>query len=659
MPPQNQRLHVRRFAPLLALLAVMVATVLAYWPGLGGPLVYDDAANLSPINDWLEGHVSWQAVVFGNDSGLLGRSLSMASFVVNVALLGPDPWGLKLGNLILHLLNGALVFALFLAFIRCDTRTPGGTTPRTGAWLAALGASIWLAHPLFASTVLYVVQRMAMLSTFFILLTMLAYLHGRMLLQARHLARAAVVLFGAAACTLFAALSKENGVLAPPLCGIIELVVFQPALGGRRARWSSAFIALVLAVPAAIAAALVVLRPDFVVAGYSARPFSMAERLLTEARILWSYLGDILIPNGPRLGFYHDDLPISRSLSDPPTTVIAIVAWLGTVAFAWRCRRTIPGVALGIGIFLVGHALESSIFPLMLYFEHRNYLPAVGAIWAILALAGRLIEVSRAAAPRASILTCIAAVALVLLLMGGTSIRARIWMNQQSIVAQAVLTHPDSRGARFDAIALALNAQPPHIEQARSDIARLLESPDPNTRRLGAILGVVASCRSKVPVEGAELNAIFQGPRAPLEEDLVHAFEILSDEVGTGACAGIAPGSIADGLKTLLDRWEPTAKPNWRLRFRAASLYVAADRNIEAVAQAQRAYEARPPINTSIMLAGLMLYVGDADSAARILDEVEPRVGASESLARKIIAEDRTRIATLREGRNPTGTVRR
>src|SRR5665213_3522880 len=106
-----------RLVPL-ALLATFGLTVLVYWIGLHGPLVFDDAQNLAPINDWLQGRVGWTSVVFGNTSGLFGRSLSMASFVLNVTLLGADTWGLKLGNLLIHLVNGALVYALFTGLIR-------------------------------------------------------------------------------------------------------------------------------------------------------------------------------------------------------------------------------------------------------------------------------------------------------------------------------------------------------------------------------------------------------------------------------------------------------------------------------------------------------------------------------------------------------------
>src|SRR3546814_19867519 len=44
---------------------------------------------------------------------------------------------------------------------------------------AAIGTGMWLLHPLFVSTTLYIVQREAMLPATFTLLGLLAWLHGR------------------------------------------------------------------------------------------------------------------------------------------------------------------------------------------------------------------------------------------------------------------------------------------------------------------------------------------------------------------------------------------------------------------------------------------------------------------------------------------------
>lgn len=635
-------------ATSLALLMVMAATILVYWPGLSGPFVFDDRANLAPINDWLEGRTSWLAVVLGNDSGLLGRPVSMASLVLNVALLGANSWGLKLGNLILHLLNGWLVFALYRQLARHGCLARISISRDARRWLVLFAAAVWIIHPLLASTVLYVVQRMAMLSTLFMLWTMLAYLRGRDLLRMGHQRRGVLTLALALVFATLAIFAKENGVLALPLCGLLELFVFVPSTGGRRSRWSRAFVAGVLVLPLLIAIVLVMTQPGAIFAGYIMRPFDLTQRLLTESRVLWSYVGDLLLPSGPRLGFYHDDFVLSRGIADPPSTLLAIIAWLAVVAAAWQWRRTIPGFAFGLGVFLVGHSIESSIFPLMLYFEHRNYLPAIGAIWALLSvgahLSGYLEGRLRHGAPIAA---CAGAVLLAILSFG-TFARAMVWRSEDTIIAQALLAHPDSRGARFDSIALALNHRPPDLPRAKADIAHLSRLPDANSRRLGAILQLVLDCRSGSTVQPNVVDAVFAGPPAPFEEDIVHGFEWLSDEVGSSGCGSLDAAALADRLAGLLDRWEPKSWSNWRLRFRAANLYMAADRNDAAIKQAQLAYyQGSPPTNTAIRIAGVLIHCGNTIDSTRILDAVEPRVRPSDYIAHQIIADDRNKIRKL------------
>jgi len=231
-----------------------------------------------------------------------------------------------------------------------------------------------------------------------------------------------------------------------------------------------------------------------------------------------------------------------------------------------------------------------------------------------------------------------------------------VWTNQRSMVAQALLAHPNSRGARFDSITLALDEHPPAFARARSDADWLRNSREPNTSRVGTIERALIDCMSNATVGPDLVRDMFEGPPGPFEEDLLRALEILSDRVGTHACEGLSPAQLADGLARLLDRWErPAEAPNWRLRFRAANLYMAADRNDDAIKQARLAYSITVPANTAVMIAGVLLYCGDTQSATRILDEVESRIRPDDVLAHEIIRDDRARIARMATGERERG----
>lgn len=632
--------------PRLTLIATLILTLVVYWIGLHGPLVFDDAQNLAPITQWLQGKTGWTSVVFGNHSGTFGRPVSMASFVLNVALLGPEVWALKLGNLLLHLLNGSLVYLLFSGLLQQQAliRDP----PATNRWLPLLGAALWLLHPLFVSTVLYVVQRMAMLSALFTLLAMLAYLHGRIALVAGRRQKAWTLLtLAVPLSTVLATLSKENGILAPALCAVIELSVFLPRPGERRA-WPSTLVVVVgLVVPAMIAIAFTAIQHPAIVGGYANRPFTLIERLLTQPRVLWDYIGSLLLPYGPRLGLYHDDYPISHGLFDPPATALALLGWAVTLIAAWRLRRRVPGFTLGMGIFLVGQALESSVFPLLMYFEHRNYLPAVGAIWALLSLAAFAAAHLRQKMHQPARVFAAGGIALVLVLALATAARAGIWQTQRSLLAQGLQYHPDSRWLRMDLIAQAMTQRPPRVSEALQHANHMLASSDASIQRLGAVSRLMVECSAIGSTPQQFIMTAFAGRPEPVEPDLLIAFESLSEGVMQQPCRGLPPVQMAIRLSAMLDRTALSAdNPSvWRLRLKAAKLFLAGGRSDEALQQARLGYAngaADAPV--PVFIAELLLQRDDPAGAARMLDAAEQKMAKDDVSGHDLVAQYRAEI---------------
>lgn len=635
----------RRFV-YLALASVLAVTFAVYWQGLAGPLVFDDVTNLSPIAAWLAGKTSLHTLVFGNHSGMFGRPLSMASFALNAALTGPGVWGLKLGNLLLHLGNGVLVYALFAALLRCNGCTRRELPPRAQRWLPLLAAALWLLHPLLVSTVLYTVQRMAMLSASFMLLGMLIYVHGRRALIENRSPRATLVglLLGVTACTVLASLSKENGALTPSLCAVIELCVFQPAIGRRRAWLSRLFILAGLILPALGAMAVTLDGASIVAAGYHNQAFTLVERLLTESRVLWSYVGQIIWPRGASMGLFHDDYVLSRDLLHPLGTLFAVVAWLAVVAVALRARRAIPGLALGVGIFLVGQALESTIFPLMIYFEHRNYLPAVGVIWALLSVLVYAVQQAQVRWPvlrfKPALLRA-AAVAAVLVLALITAGRARTWASYDRMLHEALAVHPDSVWARTALSGQALLRNPPDYRTARNYIAPMLHAGNLTTRRLGATDLSLIDCKSGSTVDPTVTNMMFVGHPEPLEENQLRAYEILADQLMSQPCPGLNTLRMADGLASMMARTQLSAGEVrlWHLHFKTAYLYMHAGRPDEALAQARMAYAGgTSDAQTALFITDMLLRQHDIAGATKMLQVAVKKAPADDLELQNAIA---------------------
>lgn len=357
----------------LWLAAVLFVIGGLYFPGLAGGFLLDDWANLKPLERlqaWGFGQ-GLPSMLASNPAGDLGRPIPLLTFALQYADWPGNPAAFKQGNLAIHLFNVLLVWA-WAQLLWENVRPQSG--PRLAA-LPLLLALAWGIHPLFVSTVLYVVQRMALLAGTFMLAGLLAYTLGRLRWAAggRHglLLMAAGLLLG----TGLGALCKENALLLPGLVGVLEWTLFA---GLRRPRGWGALVLLGCLLPSLALIGFIGLRfESWILPGYGIREYDPAERLMTEARILWNYLGLAVLPLPWQLGLFHDDFAISRSMLEPRSTLPAVIGVAGLVLCVVIGRRRMPAAAFAIGGFLWGHALESGPIPLELYFEHRNYLPGL------------------------------------------------------------------------------------------------------------------------------------------------------------------------------------------------------------------------------------------------------------------------------------------
>ena len=358
---------------LLGIAVCLGLTTFVYWPGLAGPFMLDDAPNIE--NGFIQ-NPDWDAIVYTvthNGSGMLGRSVAMLTFVLSGLQYGLDPWGFKFHNLLLHLLNGVLLFRLLQVVLpRLDARL----ATHKVLLIAATTSALWLLHPLLVSTVLYVVQRMAMLSTLFTLLALLAYAHAR-----AHTGSRRFWIFGwlvMPLMTVLSVLSKESGALMPVYLLVMELCVFRTRLSElRQNRRLAIFVATFIIVPLITGIALVLVNfTDFT--DYSMRSFTLKERLLTQVHAIFFYVRLILLPRIGSMSLFHDDFLVTTQFD--ALTIFMLFALMGVISLAWRVRNSHGVVAFGALMFFAAHLLESTLFPLELVFEHRNYFASAGLL---------------------------------------------------------------------------------------------------------------------------------------------------------------------------------------------------------------------------------------------------------------------------------------
>jgi hypothetical protein len=488
-----QRWHAWTLAgALLALIAW------AYWPGLFGPFLFDDYSNLDvlgahgPIRDW-------SALLYYLSSGNAdptGRPVALLSFLLDARDWPADPFSFKRTNLLLHLLNAALLVAVVT---RLQAALAGRRPDmRLSPWTPCVAAALWGAHPFFVSTTLYVVQREAMLPMTFVLLAILAWAQAVSTFSAG-LSRSgwtwAIAGFGGA--TVLAGLSKANGFLAPLLVGLAHLYFLKPARpadSGVRDPLDAAATACLLLPSLLVLFYLAYagwhLWPATELAG---RDWTLPERLMSEPRALWSYLGRLALPRAGVGGVYVDDFPVSSGWLDPASTLPAMVCLAAGTAIAIAWRQRFPIASFAWLFFLAAHLLESSTIPLELYFEHRNYLPAMFLGWP---LAHALLRPG--AYPRYRGVLALLLLAMCLLL---TRQRALVWGNPGLLGALTAQYQPGSNRSQVDAAAKEFERGDTRAALQRIGAAQLR---DPGSVDI-AITAIGMQCRATGSLEASSL----------------------------------------------------------------------------------------------------------------------------------------------------------
>ncbi len=414
-----------------ALYVVLCVTFIIYLPGLNGPLLFDDFVELAPLMDSDTKDLS---TLVGNhilsESGPLHRPVSKLSFILNAISYGDGLWGWKYTNLLIHLFIGAAIFWLTGRLLASTT---GGRS-----WPVALVVgTIWLLHPLHVSTVLYTIQRMTQLSALFVILGLLSYTIGR---QRQILSQRRGGLYVGLAFLCFfplATFSKENGLLFPLFAALVEVSFFRFKGNPPEKHAVALFFAAFLVIPGVLALGYLASHfSDFILAGYAQREFTLVQRVLTEFRVLVDYIVLLLMPIQRNMGFFHDDLIISTGWLSPPTTLLSFLSLASLFVFAIMARRRLPIVTFGLLFFFIGHLLESTLFPLELMYEHRNYLPSFGIILTIVGLGRKYLVRPKLK----GIVVSISTLALVVL----TWQRAETWRSADIMYASMFHAHPTS-----------------------------------------------------------------------------------------------------------------------------------------------------------------------------------------------------------------------
>jgi tetratricopeptide (TPR) repeat protein len=459
-----------RQTPWLDLIVVSAVALVAYSNALDGPFVFDDVTGIVENRHVRVYELSFDALAAAVVENRSTRPLASLSFALNHAFGGYAVRSYHVVNIAIHLATAWVVVLLATSLFR---RLWPGETGRVRG-LALLAALVFVAHPIQTQAVTYVVQRMTSMATLFYLLAVLAYLEARSAERNRRWAWWAAC--GATGLLAFGA--KQIAVTLPFALLLVEWHFFRDAGWSwlRERAWALMGLFGLLAAGAAVYLAGF----DAPMPSYAEQGFTMAERLLTQLRVVVFYIGLLVFPDPSRLNLLHA-FPTSHSLLDPPSTLLAGALLLALLTLAFALRRRERLLSFAILWFFLHLLLESTVLPLALVFEHRLYLPMFGCALLAADVIWRIAGGRRWA-------VVVAGTALIGALASATFVRNAVWGDAVSFWTDVVSKSPLEDRAHYN-LALAYEAigSIEQAERAHEQVLRLNPSYADAVNALGMI----------------------------------------------------------------------------------------------------------------------------------------------------------------------------
>lgn len=353
-------------------ITLFITLLLIYSNSFYGEWHFDDTPNIVD-NPYIKiKSFSWSEIkhcIYGLEQARPSRPLSYLSFALNNHFHGMDVFGFHVVNFTIHYLAAVFLFLFIyntLKLPRLKDRYENIAYP-----VALLATFFWAIHPIFVTSVSYIVQRMTTMAGMFYILSMYCYLKAR---TAEKTSYVIVFFIGCALAGLAAVLTKENAVLLPVSILLFDLFLIQ---GVSKKNVKKMLKISILPFVIILFIALIYTGGfSLALGGFELRDFTMVQRILTEPRVILFYLSLLFYPINSRMTLLYD-IDVSRTILQPWTTIPSILLIVFIIAFAFYIAKKRPLLSFCIIFYFLNHLIEGTVFSLELIFEHRNYLPAM------------------------------------------------------------------------------------------------------------------------------------------------------------------------------------------------------------------------------------------------------------------------------------------
>lgn len=381
-----------------------------------------------------------KAIYADPQTGSISRPLAFLSFAINWYFGKDHVFGYHLVNLFIHCVSSFFlllaIYGLLLSPLLYDRYRPGERY-----FISFLAAVLWAVNPIQTQAVTYIVQRMAELAGMFYIIGLYAYIRGRL---SKNKGTGILFFLICLLCFLLATASKPNAAVMPISVLLVELIFFND-MSDPLMRRKALLYTTVCGILVASAGFFYFYsnNVNHLLDGYRNRPFSLQNRLLTEPRVIFFYLSEIFYPVPTRLSLEHV-YPLSVSLWSPPTTFLCLFALFLLIIATYSMLRRLPVLSFAVLFFLINHLIESSVIPLEIIFEHRNYLPSMFLFFPVSLgiLSGmKYYHVQNRMVYR----FLVSALTLLVFCLGfGTYVRNMAWRTQKTLWEDALAKAPES-----------------------------------------------------------------------------------------------------------------------------------------------------------------------------------------------------------------------
>lgn len=392
----------RRFH-LFAGLLIAISAFLVYSNTFYASFHFDDTPQIVE-NYKIRSLSNWFDIIRGQ------RGIAMLTFAVNYTIGGLNVVGYHIVNLAIHITNGILVyFLIFLTLGRIDMGTavrqgfnPANSNPEglpcnvKAKRIAIYTALLFTVHPIQTQAVTYIVQRMEILASLFMLIGLLFFIKG----AGASNTYAKLLFYGSVlASYLLGFYSKEIAITLPAIIFLYDYCFL--ANGEFRKLISRLPLYIILLGMLVLLAA-----PTFSglketpggSAGFGVQSITSKEHIFTQFNVLIYYITLLFVPINQNLDY---DFPISKGLFETPLVkkgtvlnipipppIISLIILLGIIGFALYLllkRKTDNGhgqrylISFFILWFFIILSPTSSFIPIIdVIFEHRLYLASMG-----------------------------------------------------------------------------------------------------------------------------------------------------------------------------------------------------------------------------------------------------------------------------------------